>query len=68
MSIHSFILYLHSIDPILVTLTRGCRNRQTKLICKIYTKQSIHSTSVKKIIQEKSTSVRKNKSLFDVVL
>jgi len=31
--IHSFILYLHSIDPILVTLTRGYRNRQTKLIC-----------------------------------
>ena len=33
--IYLFILYLHSIDPILVTLTRGYRNRQTKLILKI---------------------------------
>ena len=49
--IHSFILYLHSIDPILVTLTRGYRNRQTKLnIIKILkiTQSLIHLSSVEK--------------------
>ena len=44
--IHSFILYLHSIDPVKVTVTCGYRNRHTWFLGLNLTLKKVHLCTV----------------------